>query len=128
MIPRKKLRQYIEKKFSQMSGENKDIDKDVDPSRILTKVYSDCLHAAAPAIMDLYCGGTQTFHTRGVGGTPRHEEHILDFMHVMYRAILIFIFASLAFGEENVLKKIKEASKPFNELYFQYSPQVQQAQ
>ena len=128
MIPRKKLRQYIEKKFSQMPGENKDIDKDVDPSRILTKVYSDCLHAAAPAIMDLYCGGTQTFHTRGVGGTPRHEEHILDFMHVMYRAILIFIFASLAFGEENVLKKIKEASKPFNELYFQYSPQVQQAQ
>ena len=51
MIPRKKLRQYIEsmeKKFSQMAGENKDIDKDVDPSRILTKVYSDCLHAAAP--------------------------------------------------------------------------------
>ena len=124
MIPRKKLRQHIEKKFSQMSGENKDIDKDVDPSRILTKVYSDCLHAAAPAIMDLYYGGTQTFHTKGVSGTPRHEEHILDFMHVMYRAILIFIFASLAFGEENVRNKIKEASKPFNELYFQYSPQV----
>ena len=127
MIPRKKLRQYIEsmeKKFSQMAGENKDIDKDVDPSRILTKVYSDCLHAAAPAIMDLYYGGTQTFHTRGVVGTPRHEEHILDFMHVMFRAISSFRFACLAFEERNVLKKIKEASKPFNELYFQYSPQV----
>ena len=131
MISRQKLRQYIasmEKKFSQMARENKDIDEDSDPSRILTKVYSDCLHAAAPAIMDLYYGGTQTFHTKGVGGTPRHEEHIQDFMHVMYRAILIFIFASLAFGEENVRNKIKEASEPFNELYFQYSPQVQRTQ
>jgi len=127
MIPRRKLRQYIvsmEKKFSQMAGENKDIDKDVDPSRILTKAYSDCLHGAAPAIMDLYYGGTKTFHTKGVGGTPRHEEHILDFMHVMFRAILSFTPASAAFREKNVLNKIKEASKPFNELYFRHSPQV----
>ena len=131
MIPRRRLRQYIEsmdRKSSQMAGKNQDIHKDVDPSRILTKVYSDCLHAAAPAIMDLYCGGTQTFHTRGVGGTPRHEEHIQDFMHVMFRAVLCFRLACLAFEEKNVLKKIKEASKPFNELYFQYSPQVQQDQ
>ena len=127
MIPRKKLRQYIEsmdRKSSQTAGENKNVNKDVDPSRMLTKVYSDCLHAAAPAIMDLYYGGTQTFHTKGVLGTPRHREHIQDFMHVMFRAILIFIFASLAFGEENVRNKIKEASKPFNELYFRHSPQV----
>jgi hypothetical protein len=127
MIPRKKLRRYIEsmeKKFSQMAGENKDIDKDVDPSRILTKVYSDCLHAAAPAIMSLYYGEAKTFHTKGVVGTPRYEEHILDFMHVMFRAILSFTPASAAFREKSVLNKIKEASKPFNELYFRHSPQV----
>ena len=120
MIPRKKLRQYIEsmeKKFSQMDGENENINGNSDPARILTKIYSDCLHAAAPAIMDLYYGGTQTFHTKGVSGTSRHKEHILDFMHVMFRAILSFTPASAAFGEKNVLNMIKKASEPFKKLY-----------
>ena len=128
MIPRKKLRQYITSMDSELNkyigGENIDIDKDSDPSRIITKIYSDCLHAAAPAIMDLYCGKTQIFHTKGVFATPRHEEHIQDFMRLMHGSISSFIFASLAFGEKNVLKKVKEASEPFNELYSQHFPQV----
>lgn len=114
----------MNRKFSQMAGENKDINKDVAPSRILTKVYSDCLHATAPAIMDLYYRGTQTFHIKGVLSTSRHREHIQDLMHVMFRAVLSFTLAAGAFGEENVLKKTKEAFKSFNELYFRHSPQV----
>ena len=128
MIPRKKLRRYVTSMDSELNkyigGENIDIDKDSDPSRINTKIYSDCLHAAAPAIMDLYHGKTQIFHTKGVFATPRHEEHIQDFMRLMHRSISSFIFASLAFGEKNVLKKVRKASAPFNELYFRYFPQV----
>ena len=130
MVPRKKLRRYIAKmdKFLSQAtsrpivGEDKNSGEGNVPSRMLTKTYSDYLHAAAPAVMDLYSG--KTFHTNGVVGTPRHEEHILDFMHVFYRGKGTFLLATLAFEEESVRKEIRKTSTPFKELYFRHFPEV----
>lgn len=125
-IPRSKLRRYItdmdRELYERMkSGESQQIDENDFHKRTITRVYSDVLHVAARPIMDLYYGKTQEFHTKGVVGTPRHEEQIQEFEHYLFRGIESFRFASVAFREYDVSRKLIVVSAPFRESYFSRS-------
>ena len=122
-IPRSKLRRYIADMDRELYkiGENKEIEGNGSHERTITRIYSDVLHAAARPIMDLYYGGTQEFHTKGVVGTPRHEEQIQEFKHYLFRGIENFRFASLAFREHDIFQKLTIVSDPFRKSYSSHS-------
>jgi hypothetical protein len=81
--------------------------------RIVRKTYSGYVHAASPQTMDLYIGDPPRFHTSGVAGTFRHEEHREDLWNNFYRGVLAFAYAAKAFKEDDLSKKIFDFSVNF---------------
>lgn len=63
--------------------------------------------------MDIYFGQPPRFHTDGVLGTERHDEYKEDFWNYMYRGILSFAFALLAFREDDELARIMTYASEF---------------
>lgn len=107
MIPRKKVRAYI----ARLQGD--------DPygftqvMRTISKTYSGYVHAASPQSMDLYIGDPPRFHTSGMAGTYRQDEHREDLWNIFYRGILTFAYATKAFGDDNLFEKIRNFSVNF---------------
>ena len=83
MIPRKKIRSYLDRKIS-----DDELGGGPEASRTISKMYSGYLHGASTQIMDSYFGDPPIFHTNGMLGTRRHMEYKLDFWNYMYRGIL----------------------------------------
>lgn len=112
MVPRKKIRAYIDR----VSSDPKGSDKNLAASRTVSKAYSGYVHAASPQIMDMYGGNPPHFHLKGLRGTERHEEHRADIWNYFYRGILAFSFSAKAFGDEDLFCSIREFSDEFVRL------------
>ncbi len=96
MIPRRKIRAYI----ANVEGIALDPSRGIELSRTISKAYSGFVHGASPHIMDMYGGNPPHFHTRGMLGTPRMEEHADDLWNYMYRTFLSHIVVAKALGAE----------------------------
>ncbi len=96
MIPRKKIHAYLAK----------DTGFELDPSthqkliRTISKAYSGFVHGASPHIMDMYGGNPPHFHTKGMLGTHRMEEHADDLWNYVYRSFISHILVGKAIGAE----------------------------
>lgn len=104
MIPRKKIRAYIAK----VEGNILDSSRSIELSRTLSSTYSGYVHGASPQIMDMYGGNPPHFHTKGLLGAPRIDEHTWDLWNYMYRTFLSHILIAKALGAEehvNILSK-----------------------
>ena len=96
MIPRQKIRAYL----ANIKGVELDPSRGVELSRTISKAYSGFVHGASPHIMDMYGGNPPHFHTKGMLGTPRMEEHADDLWNYMYRSFLSHIAVAKALGAE----------------------------
>lgn len=101
-IPRQKIRAYLAK----VEGHLIDPSRAVDLSRTLQKVYSGFLHAASTQIMDMYGGDPGRFYVKGMLGTPRVDEYTKDLLNYVYRGILAFGFAAMAFGDLQLFNQV----------------------
>jgi len=102
MIARKKIRAYI----TRMEAAAFDQSTGVELLRTVHKAYSGFVHAASPAIMDMYGGMPPRFHVQGMLGTVRIAELRDDLWNYFYRGIVTFGLAVKAFGEDAVLDSI----------------------
>ena len=84
MIPRKKIRAYIAK----LGGNVLDQSRSIKLARTLSSTYSGYVHGASPQIMDMYGGHPPHFHTKGLLGTPRMDQHTWELWNYMYRAFI----------------------------------------
>lgn len=109
MVPRKKIRAYIDRVSSGPKGSSKHL----DASRTVSKAYSGYVHAASPQIMDMYGGNPPRFHMRGMHGTERHAEHRADLWNHFYRGILAFAISAKAFGDEELFGSIRDFGDEF---------------
>jgi hypothetical protein len=94
MIPRKKIRVYLAK----IEGINLASGTSKEAARTISKAYSGFVHGASPHIMDMYGGNPPHFHTKGMIGTPRMEEHSDDLWNYAYRSFLSHIAVAKALG------------------------------
>lgn len=109
MVPRKKIRAYIDKFASGPKGSSKNL----AASRTVSKAYSGYVHGASPQIMDMYGGNPPKFQMRGMGGTERQDEHRADLWNYFYRGIITFGFAAKAFGDDELFESIRSFSDNF---------------
>ena len=96
MIPRKKIQAYL----ANIEGVDLDSGTSQDAARTISKAYSGFVHGASPHIMDMYGGNPPHFHTNGMLGTPRMEEHSDDLWNYVYRSFLSHIAVAKALGAE----------------------------
>ena len=94
MIPRKKIQAYLAK----IEGVGLDSSTRQDAARTITKAYSGFVHGASPHIMDMYGGNPPHFHTKGMLGTSRMEEHSDDLWNYAYRSFISHIAVAKALG------------------------------
>lgn len=109
MVPRKRIRAYL----ARIEGSELDPSSGVELSRTLSKGYSGFVHGASPHIMDMYGGNPARFHVTGMLGTPLEDQHCEDFWNYVYRGILAFAFAAMAFGDKALLDRIRRYRDEF---------------
>lgn len=96
MIPRKKIQDYLAK----IKGIDLESSTYQEAIRTVWKAYSGFVHGASPHIMDMYVGDPPHFHTNGMLGTPRIEEHSDDLWNYVYRSFLSHILVAKALRAE----------------------------
>ena len=106
-IPRRKIRAYLARTHGGDPHGGSQV------MRTISKTYSGYVHAASPQTMDLYIGNPPRFHTSGVFGTYRHDEHREDFWNCFYRGILSFAIVAKAFGDDALSANIRDFGKKF---------------
>jgi len=111
MVPRKKIRAYLDRCVNGTKG----CSKHLDTSRTVSKAYSGYVHAASPQIMDMYGGVPHGFFMRGMHGTMRQAEHRSDFWNYMYRGIMACCLSAKAFGDDELFVSIREFEASFRE-------------
>jgi hypothetical protein len=109
MIPRKKIRACI----TRVDGAELDPSSAIEAFRTVHKTYSGYLHAASPQIMDMYFGSPPRFHTRGVVGTERQQDHREDLWNHFYRSILSFAISAKAFEDEELHEQFQQLAREF---------------
>ncbi len=109
MISRKKIRAFISKDRGTGYGQSSTI----EIARTISKTYSGYLHGASPQLMELYYGEPPYFHLAGSTDSSLYSDHEDDMLNYFYRAILSFSFASKAFGEEELFRKLHTYSGEF---------------
>jgi len=109
MIPRQNIRAYLAK----IEGIDLDPSKGVELARTISKAYSGFVHGASPHIMDMYSGNPPHFHTKGMLGTPRMEEHADDLWNYMYRSFLSHIAVAKALGAEKHVEILNQHKLKF---------------
>lgn len=67
-------------------------------SETLHKSYSGFVHGAAVHILDMYGGDPPHFHTEGLRGTSRLDDHGRDFLNYPYRGLASANIIALALG------------------------------
>lgn len=109
MVPRKKIRAYLDRCVNGPKGSSKNL----DASRTVSKAYSGYVHAASPQIMDMYGGAPPRFQMRGMHGTLRQAEHRADLWNYFYRGIMACCFTAKAFGDEELFVSIRNFEAGF---------------
>ena len=99
MIPRREIREYLKRSMGAGFAE---------ASKTVRKVYSGFVHGGYPQIMNMYGGNPPHFHTKGMLGTPRMEEHANELWNSMYRSFASHILVAKAFGAEKHVKILNE--------------------
>jgi hypothetical protein len=110
MIPRQKIRAFI--------GNNDGIGNPsgtIDATRTIYKAYSGFVHGASPQIMDMFGGDPPHFHTKGMLGTPRVKDGLLDLWNYMYRSFVSYILFAKIIGAEEHVEKLTEWLNKFEE-------------
>lgn len=106
MIPRKKIRAYINK-----FGDNQS--KGIEVSRTISKMYSGFVHGASPHIMEMYYGSPPKFHLRGACDSPYYQDHVDELLSYFYRGIMTFAFSAKSFGNDDLFEEIYSYTKDF---------------
>jgi len=96
MIPRKQIQSYLTK----IDGVRINSPTRQEAARSIYKTYSGFVHGASPHIMDMYGGNPPHFHTNGMLGTPRIQEHADDLWNYVYRSFISHIVVAKALGAE----------------------------
>lgn len=96
MIPRKQIQAYLAK----IEGVKIEPSRQQDAAKTIYKTYSGYVHGASPHLMDMYGGNPPHFHTNGMLGTPRIEEHAGDLWNSAYRSLISHIAVAKALGSE----------------------------
>ena len=109
MIPRKKIRSYINK--DRGTGEGQGRGNKV--SRTISKTYSGYVHAAAPQIMELFYGNPPKAILIGGYNSPLYQDHVDDMINYFYRALIAFSYGAKSFGNEKLFSIIYEYTKDF---------------
>jgi hypothetical protein len=104
MIPRKKIQAYL----ANIEGVNFDSGTAKNAARTISKAYSGFVHGASPHVMDMWGGNPPHFHTNGMLGTPRMEEHSDDLWNYVYRSYLSHIAVAKALGAEKHLEVLNK--------------------
>lgn len=97
MVKREKIRAFVSRK-SQIP----DPASMVRDGTVLQKLYSDYVHAASSAIMDLFGGGPPRWNLHGMVGTPLEADHQNDLWNIFYRAHASFAMATAHFQDETL--------------------------
>ena len=85
--------------------------KQPDPStadahaKAIYQMYSGFTHGAARQILELYNEHDRKFETRGMLGTNRHVDYVLDATHSIYRSLLSMGMIGKAFGIQEVVDR-----------------------
>jgi hypothetical protein len=104
MVPRKKIRAYV----------NRVLSKDSNPSRLsdvcetISSVYSGFVHASSPQIMDSCGGDPPRFQLSGMLDTPRMAEHVDDAWNYYYRGLTSLTVVAKAFGDKPLVDTLYE--------------------
>lgn len=109
MIKRKKIRAWV---ASSPVG-TPDPSGHIGAARALSKAYSGYVHAASPQIMDMFGGSPPRFHTDGMSGTPREDEHRQDIANYYYRSVTAFAIAARALGHKPVYERLFALSRKY---------------
>lgn len=104
---RKEIQAYLAKKYDDDPHGGQQV------MSTISKTYSGYVHAASPQTMELYIGDPPRFHTSGMAGTYRHDEHREDLWNIFYRGIQAFAYASKACSDDDLFKKIHDFSTHF---------------
>ena len=96
MIPRKQIQAYLAK----IEGVKINPSRQQDAAKTIYKAYSGFVHGASPHLMDMYGGNPPHFHTNGMLGTPRIQEHGEDLWNYAYRSFISHIAVAKALGAE----------------------------
>jgi hypothetical protein len=111
MVPRQKIRSYLDRSVSGPKGSSKNL----DALRTVSKAYSGYVHAASPQIMDMYGGNPPQFQMRGMQGTQRQAEHRADIWNYFYRGIIAFCHTAKAFGDDELFDSIRKFEAEFSQ-------------
>jgi len=112
MVPRKHIRAYI----ANVDGTDVDRSTGTELLRTLSKAYSGFVHGASPQIMEMFGGSPARFHTTGMLGTPREDEAREDLWNYFYRGIVAFAFVARAFGDRELLDRLRQYRDEFERL------------
>ena len=112
MVPRQRIRAYI----ANIDGTDVDRSTGTELLRTLSKAYSGFVHGASPQIMEMFGGSPVRFHTTGMMGTPRENEHREDLWNYFYRGIQAFCFVAMAFGDRVLLDQLRQYRDEFERL------------
>jgi hypothetical protein len=107
--PRKKIRAYITRVFS----EGLNPSRQADLGETLSKTYSGFVHGASPHIMDMCGGEPPRFHLAGVRGTIRINEYADDAWNYFYRSFISVIAVAKAFGDESLANALEKEKLGF---------------
>lgn len=111
MIPRKQIQAYL----ARIEGVKIDPKRQKDAAKTIYKAYSGFVHGASPHLMDMYGGNPPHFHTNGMLGTPRIEEHADDFWNYAYRSFISHIAVAKALGAEKHATILSQHLKRFEQ-------------
>ena len=109
-LSRDKIFAFVSKK----EASNGDPSSALDVMKTIHKTTSGFVHGASPFLMEMYGGCTARFHMNGMRDSSLWQEHKDDIWNYIYRGLLAFGYAALAFGEHKCFEKISAYSKKFN--------------
>lgn len=111
-VQRKKIHAYL----ARVEQQPTDPSSAVTLYRTIHKAYSGFIHGASPQIMDMYGGNPPRFHTHGMAGTPRHDDHRYDLYNPFFRAIISSAMVANAFGDNELAQELRDWLVEFDKL------------
>ena len=102
--------------FAVNSGNAVDQFKSSNTALAIGFVFSGYVHGMSRHIMEMYNPATDRFDPGPSVGHPLHSDHQHDIWNYFYRAILMFIWAAVAFNDQVLLDATKFQDSQFKSL------------